>query len=67
MSRLLAAVLITSLPALAFAHPDHSQQAYSLAHYFTGSHLIMLLMSVAAVTVAGYMIKKSMVKNNQQQ
>ena len=32
---------ILMLPTLASAHPDHSQGAYSLAHYMTGTHLIM--------------------------
>lgn len=45
MNRLVV-LAVTLVPTLAVAHPDHSHGAYNLAHYLTGSHLIMGLVAV---------------------
>ena len=45
----LAVLALTVMPMAAMAHPEHGETAYSLAHYFTGSHLLMGI--VAAVVV----------------
>ena len=45
----LFAVLVLIVPSLALAHPDHSTQAFSIAHYFSGSHLTMIVLAAVAI------------------
>ena len=56
MNKLLT-LLLALTPVIAIAHPDHSHGTYSLAHYFTGSHL-MLALAVVLVSIVGYRLAK---------
>ena len=53
-------VLVSFLPGAAMAHPDHSQGAASLLHYFTGSHLVEGLLYAGVVYVGYRLLKRFM-------
>ncbi len=50
--------LLMLLPATALAHLDHGSGTYSLAHYFTGSHLFVIVLSVFALLTIGHLVRK---------
>ena len=52
----LVAAFTAFLPTMAWAHPDHGQQAYSMAHYLTGTHFLgvaVIILTVWAATRFG--------------
>ena len=55
--RLLLSILAL-IPSAALAHPNHGGEVYSLAHYFTGSHLALLGASLIVLCVGYRLLKK---------
>ncbi len=45
-------ILLSFLPLVAVAHPDHGSSVFSIIHYFTGSHLALGIGAGVLVGVA---------------
>ncbi len=45
-------ILLSFLPLVAVAHPDHGSGVFSVLHYFTGSHLMLGIGAGVVVGIA---------------
>ena len=57
MKKLISALFLL-LPASALAHLDHGTQAFSIGHYFTGSHLFVFAASIVVLLVLSSLVRR---------